>query len=232
MMPSKIDGFPNATRVTTALLGLSLLAAALGACATPTAVSEADVQATVDQLLTANAPAATAEPTMAAMESPTPSQTALPTASFEAATYRDPSAAFEFDYPASWTVGPVQQQSRGGITPFSSWSRPTDVLPGPTPPGETRMDTTVQLWDPKNDLDAFLAQRHAAWDGSGITVVTDETWVLSDGRPAAAFVVRGSDGAQAYFFFTTLVDKYLVVSGEGDVALLAEIAHTVRPIDD
>jgi hypothetical protein len=47
---------------------------------------------------------------------------------------------------------------------------------------------------------------------------------------AAAFIVAGSDGAQGYFFFTTLGDDYLVLSGSGDLALLAEIAHTVRPL--
>jgi hypothetical protein len=54
--------------------------------------------------------------------------------------------------------------------------------------------------------------------------------VLSDGRPARAFVVAGSDGAQGYFFFTTLGDNYLVLSGSGDLDLLAEIARTVRPL--
>jgi hypothetical protein len=226
-MLKKTNVFHTTIRVTTYLLGLS----ALGACATPTALSEADIQATVDLLLTANVPTATLVATIPSAATSAPAATAQPTASFEAATYRDASAAFEFAYPVSWTVGPVEQHSRGGITAFSSWSRPTDVLPGPTPAGETRMDATVQLWEPTNDLAAFLGQREAAWDGSGITIVTEERWVLSDGRPAAAFVVEGSDGSQGFFFFTTLNDKYLVLSGEGDLALLAEIARTVRPIE-
>jgi hypothetical protein len=149
---------------------------------------------------------------------------------FEATTYRNETSAFEFDYPAGWFVGPVEQYSRGGITAFTSWERPTDVLPGETPPGETRFDATVQLWDPQNDLEAFIAQRRMAWDASSIVVQSEEEWVLSDGRPARAFVVAGADGIEAYFFFTTIGDDYLVLSGSGDLALLAEIAHTVRPL--
>ena len=173
----------------------------------------------------AAASATAAEPPPAAEPSSTPASAP----SFEAVTYRDATNGFELDHPASWIVGPTQQQSRGGITAFSSWQRPIDELPGSTPPGETRMDVTVQLWDPTGDLDAFLGQRHLAWDASGIAVISEERWTLEDDRAAAAFVVEGSDGAQAYFFFTTIGDRYLVLSGDGDLALLSEIAHTVRP---
>jgi hypothetical protein len=40
--------------------------------------------------------------------------------------------------------------------------------------------------------------------------------------------VEGSNGAQGYFFFTTVGDDYLALRGRGDLALLAEIAGTVR----
>ena len=202
---------------------LPILAAALAACAAP-ASPEVDVQATVELMLTEAAPAATAVSTEA------PTATESPSLSFEAASYRDEVAGFEFDYPAGWFVGPIQQYSRGGITAFTSWERPTDALPDAAPPGETRMDVTVQLWDPTGDLEAFVDQRRGAWDASGTTIESEEEWTLEDGRPARAFVVTGSDGEQAYFFFTTIGDKYLVLSGNGDLTLLAEIAHTVRPV--
>jgi hypothetical protein len=209
-------------------IGLAAMASSLllAACAAPPA--EIDVQATVDVLLAT----AQAEDTSAAPEASTETPTATEAAqlSFEAELYQDATAGFEFDYPASWVVGPIQQYSRGGVTPFTSWERPADVLPEAAPPGETRLDATVQLWDPTGDLDAFLAQRAGAWEASGIAVLSEERWSLEDGRPAAGFVVEGSDGAQAYFFFTTIGDKYLVLSGEGNLALLAEIAHTVRPV--
>ncbi len=172
-------------------------------------------------------PPATTGPTADLPPEPTATIQAMP--SFEAVTYRDETAGFEFDHPAGWYVGPIEQYSRGGITAFTSWERPTDVLPGETPSGETRMDVTVQLWDPKGDLPAFINQRMLAWEASGIAIAAEESWALSDSRPARAFVVSGADGAQAYFFFTTIGDDYLVLSGSGDLALLAEIAHTVRP---
>jgi len=201
------------------VLLVSLAAAVLSACAAPSAAVP------------------TAEPTPLATEPPaTEPPLAEPTAtvpagpSFEAVTYRDGTSGFEFDYPAGWIVGPVEQYSRGGITAFTSWDRPADVLPDETPAGETRLDATVQLWDPKGDLPAFVEQRMTAWAASSIEVLSQEGWVLSDGRPARAFVVAGSDGAQGYFFFTTLGDNYLVLSGSGDLDLLAEIARTVRPL--
>src|SRR3990170_202273 len=207
-------------RLTIGVALFGLMTACSGAAA-PT-LGPADIQATANVLLTASSPAPTATP---------PEPTAVPGPSFEAATYRDPSAGFEFDYPSSWTVGPVEQYSRGGITAFTSWSRSTDIFPNETPPGETRMDATVQLWDPTGDLNAFVAQRRPAWDASGISVLAEESLTLSDGRPAAEFVVQGADGPQALFFFTTISDKYLVLSGVGDLALLAEVARTVRSIE-
>ncbi len=175
-------------------------------------------------ITTATEPPASMTPTSTATSEPTPTQ-AL---SFQSTTYRDEVAGFEFDYPASWTVGPSEQYSRGGITAFSSWSRPNDVLPDETPPGETRLDAAVMLWDPTNDLDAYVEQRMRALLDSGLTLVSQETWILTGGRTAEAFVVESNEGRQFFSFFTTIADKYLVLSGDGDLALLAEIAKTVR----
>jgi hypothetical protein len=206
-----------------------ILAAAIAACNPQgAAIEEIDLPATVDVMLTEAAPVATTAPTVVSTEAPTAAGT--PALSFEAELYRDATAGFEFDYPATWVVGPNQQQSRGGITAFTSWLRPADVLPDAAPPGETRMDATVQLWDPTGDLEAFVAQRQGAWEASGIAVLSEDHWTMEDGRPAAAFVVEGSDGEQAYFFLTTIGDRYLVLSGTGDLELLDEIAHTVRPV--
>lgn len=199
-------------------LAVVLAAATLAACAGPRAETPASLPTQTYAPPVTEPPAA--EPTATVPAGPT----------FEATTYRNETSGFEFDYPAGWTVGPDEQYSRGGITAFTSWERPTDVLPGEAPPGETRFDATVQVWDPKGDLEAFVAQRMLAWDASGIAVQSQEEWLLSDGRPARAFIVAGSDGAEAYFFLTTIGDDYLVLSGSGDLALLAEIAHTVRPL--
>jgi hypothetical protein len=204
-------------------MGIAALGLAVAACSPVATASPTERPTQGPTEVTAPSEAPTPTPL------PEPTATVAPALSFEPATYTDPAARFEFDYPASWVVGPNEQQSRGAITPFTSWSRPTDAFPGETPPGETRFDLTVQLWDPKGDLPAFLEQRRGAWDASGIRVVSEEDSTLSDGRPAASFVVEGSDGVRAFFFFTTAGQDYLVLSGDGNVDLLAEIARTVRP---
>src|SRR3972149_2736945 len=71
---------------------------------------------------------------------------AVPGPSFQPTAYGNETAGFEFDHPAGWAGGPIEQHSRGGITAFTSWDRPTDVLPGETPAGETRMDGVVHAW--------------------------------------------------------------------------------------
>jgi len=197
-----------------------ILSAALAGCDQPVGSAVSTPEATNDPTALATAPAPT----------PGPSPEAQATTSFEAATYRDEVAGFEFDYPATWTVGPVEQYSRGGITVFTSWARPTDVLPSETPPGETRLDVTVQAWEPVGDLEAFLAVRREAWLASGNVIARESSWAAADGRPAAEFIVEDTAGVEAYFFFTTVGGRYLVLSGSGDLAVLGEIANSVRPI--
>lgn len=191
-------------------------------------------------LLAACAQSGPTSPTATATEAPsspvpTPTATSEPTAttqalSFQPTVYRDDIAGFEFNYPAGWTVGPSEQHSRGGITAFTSWARPSDVLPDETPAGETRLDVTVQLWDPVNDLEAFVQQRMMGLEGSGMTILSQDTWTLTDGRTAEVFVLEASNGYQAFYFFSTIADKYLVLSGDGDLVILAEIAGTLRGI--
>jgi len=172
-------------------------------------------------------------PTNTAAPAPTVAQPTPTTGiTFEAAVYRNDTAGFEFDYPAGWTVGPDEIYSRGGITALTSWERPNDVLPEETPPGETRLDITVLLWDPRNDLDAFIDVRMTAWDASGIEVISRQDLMLENGHAAVVFIVQGIDGEQGFFFFTTLIDRYLILSGEGDLALLEEIASSVRVSSD
>jgi len=98
------------------------------------------------------------------------------------------------------------------------------------PGRETVLSATVQLWDSKNDLEAFVDQRELAWDASGISILSEERIILAGNQPAAQFTVQGSDGTQAFFLLTTNGESYLVFSGNGDLSLLAEIAHTIRPI--
>ncbi len=171
-------------------------------------------------------PAVVSEPT----NPPSPTETAVPSPAFEAATYQDETAGFEFDYPTGWAFDAGGAQSRGSYVQFYSWDwKPGDPI-DPLPAGGTILSVTVQLWDPQNDLEAFIDQRKLAWDASGISILSEGRVILSGERPAAQFTVQGVDGAQAFFLLTTNGDNYLVLSGSGDLGLLADIAHTVRPI--
>lgn len=161
---------------------------------------------------------------------PAPTETTIPAPAFDAATYRDESSGFEFDYPAGWTLDGGEGGSRGSYVQFYSWDwQPGDPIE-PLPVGETILTVTVQLWDPKNDLQAFVEQRKLAWEASGISILSEDRLILSSDRPAAEFTVQGADGAQAYFLLTTVGEQYLVFSGSGDLNQLAEIARTLRPI--
>lgn len=143
---------------------------------------------------------------------------AQPGVSFEAATYRDEAAGYEFDYPASWVPDEEVFGDRGAGVQFGSGE-------------EIWFSSIVLQWDPKNDLDAYIAQRELAFSASDMTVLAEEELTLAGGRRAVSYVIEQVEGQQSYYMFTTLGDRYLQMSGGGDLDLLAEIAGTVRPLD-
>jgi len=153
----------------------------------------------------------------------------LPTStpSFPVATYRDETAGFEFDYPADWTLDPSSQMGVRGAQALL-------LSPGTTPEtlaeGGSRVAITVYLWDPKNDLTAYVAQRRTAWDALGFEFSSESTWALADGRRVKNFIIQFPDQLPAFFLFTTVGEDYLEISGEGDLALVEEIGRTLRPL--
>ena len=174
-------------------------------------------------------PAATTQPTAAAPQ-PTeamPQPTAASSLSFTPATYQIPSEGIELDYPSDWTAVPVDVVgSRGSQGQLFSPGSSADTLAE----GGTRMAMTVYLWEPKNDLSAFVSHRKTAWEASGFTLVKDESGTLQDGRPFSLFIIQTPDNHQAFFLFAAIGEKYLEISGEGNLVLVEEIARTVRPI--
>jgi hypothetical protein len=166
------------------------------------------------------------EPTSIPMQTETPT----PAPAFNPTTYRDETTGFEFDYPAEWSFDPGEQQPRGGYVQFFSWEwNPGDPIET-VPAGGSALTVTVLNWDPKNDLKAFVDQRKLGWESSGSSIISEERFSLVGDRPAAQFTVQGVDGARAFFLFTTVDKQYLTFSGNGDLDLLADIAHTLRPI--
>ena len=164
------------------------------------------------------------------IDTPIPTETPVPQVAFESTTYRDDEAGFEFDYPVGWAFDSGEHQSRGYYIQFYSWDWQPGEIVETTPAGETILSVTVSYWDPKNDLKAFVDQRKLAWDSSGNSIFSEEYITLTGNLPAAQFILQGVDGVQSYFLFTTAGEQYLTLSGSGDLGLLADIAHTLRPI--
>jgi hypothetical protein len=199
---------------------LSLLIALLSACMAPPATTmPALEEPTIPVLPSATEPA----PTPAAAAS----NPKLPAASFEAQPYINETAGFALDYPTGWTVNEAVIGDRGSQVQFLS--APELVDAATLPAGGTRVSATVYQWDPKNDLAAYVANRKAAWEASGFTILEEEQRVLELGLPAVQFTLQTPE-AQVIFLFAALGDQYLELSGEGDLELVKEIVGRVRPI--
>jgi hypothetical protein len=150
--------------------------------------------------------------------------------SFEAATYKDESAGFELDYPSFWTADPPQVGGdRGYFAQLTSWERTPGELPEDIPDGGTILSVNVLLWDPKNALDAYIDVRKQAWAASGFEILSEEEWTLAGEWRAFQFRIQTPED-ESFFLITTIGERYLVLSGSGDLDLLAEIARTLRPL--
>jgi hypothetical protein len=160
---------------------------------------------------------------------PTATMPPEPTAtqnSFVSTIYKDEANGFELDYPAGWTLIPNHQiGSRGATAQLFSPGTTAETLLA----GGTRVSITVYEWDPKNDLASYVTHRKTAWDSSSAAIIKEAKGDLVDGRKEMHFIVGGPDKLQTYFLFTTVGEKYLEIAGDGDLALIEEIAHTLRP---
>ncbi len=179
-------------------------------------------------VLSACAPDVASPVASAPVEIPSPPSTTppKPTAlSFVPTVYKDESNGFELDYPSGWTVVPnTPIGSRGATAQLSSPGSTAETLAD----GGSRVNVTIYLWDPKNDLAAYVNHRRTAWLGSVMTIVKESGGDFVDGSKYATFVVQSSVKQKAFFLITTIGDKYLEISGEGNLMLVEEIALTFR----
>ena len=152
----------------------------------------------------------------------------IPAASFESQTYINETVGFALDYPSDWTVVESVLGERGSQALLLSAPEIADLAV--LPEGATRVAVVVYQWDPKNDLAAFVEVRKVAWDASGFTILEEEDLVLDLGLSARQFVVQTPDGLNALFLFVAVGNQYVSISGEGDLALVKEIALRLRPI--
>lgn len=170
---------------------------------------------------------ATMEPTGLAFPTPTPQPT-VRTQYYPRQTYTDEANGFKLDYPVGWTASPVTPIGPRG-------SQALLLSPGATasalPPGCSRLSITLYQWDPKGDLASYVIHQRAAWEASGFTTVVEKKGDLRDGSKEMDFVVTTPDGLQTFFLFTTHGEQYLEIAGEGDLGLIHDIAHTLRPLN-
>ena len=180
----------------------------------------------VDNILV---PTNTGEPTAAPISVATkaPVNPKLPAASFEAETYINEEVGFALDYPAGWTVNESIVSDRGSQVQFLS--SPEIAESAVLPEGASRVTAVIDDWDPKNDLLAYVAHWKTDWESSGFIVVEEQPLVLDLGLDAVQFTLKTPDSS-AVVLITALGDKYLVLTGEGDLDLAKEIVQRLRPV--
>lgn len=186
-----------------------LFAAALAACAAPVAQ-----------------PTAVAEqPTAAVLATETATVAAEPTLPFEPATYRDDAAGFQLQYPAAWYVIGGETQSRGSYVQIVSWDAGPNGITE-IPAGESVLQITIYQWDPTHNLDARVQMRRDNFTASGNTIVEEETLDLNGAR-VVRILLQTTDGSQSVVFLAELGDRYLELSGNGDIATLDAALRTL-----
>jgi hypothetical protein len=179
-------------------------------------------------LLVACNQTAESSPTVGELPTPvavTPLANVTPVLPFTPATHRDAEAGFELQYPTEWFILGGEMQSRSAYVQIASWD------PGPNGiteilSGESVLQITIYQWEPTHDLDARVQMRRNNLLDSGNTILEEEELEFSGAR-VVRFLLQGTDGVQALFFFAELGDRYLELSGTGDIATLDAAARTL-----
>lgn len=83
-------------------------------------------------------------------------------------------------------------------------------------------------WEPL-DLAQFVAPRRSAWEAAGLTNSSEESWLLAEDLPASRFLASNPDGVSVFFLFTLIGDRFVSLSGTGDLELLEQVVRTLRP---
>ncbi len=192
------------------ILSVLILTLALTACAPTVPVIEQPTPTLSPEPGPPAEPTSTAVPTL---EAPAEKVPALPV---ESLTYADETFGLLIDFPAGWIIGePMILGERASQTVIASPDKANQVL------------VTIYNWDPKNDLKAYADHRKLAWDASGFAIDSENEWVLDNGQGVMAYIVKTPE-QQAFFAFAVAGDRYLEFSGNGDLALIEQIALTLR----
>lgn len=192
---------------------LLVVASLLFSACLPIVTAPSDVATQPAQI--ENSPTAqVASPEPLLTEKPASKVPALP---MESVTYENAEINLLMDLPATWTIG--ESMVIGDRATQTVMSSPDNL---------TTVNLLVNLWEPHNDLAAYVEVRQTAWEASGFTVLSSEEWILDNGQPLRVFIVETTDQKRVFYLLTPLDDRYLTLAGEGDLALVEQIALTLR----
>ena len=142
-------------------------------------------------------------------------------ASDEKAGYRNWENGFELLYPSSWHLDEQVLGSRASGALF--YVTDTDEEP--------IFSAVVYLWDPKNDLDAWLEQRRQSWPGSNAAVLSEEELAVADGHRAIRFELLWLGGQTTNHLFMEIGDRYLELVSPGDPETFDEIVGSLQFVE-
>ncbi|MBI3166821.1 MAG: hypothetical protein HYZ24_19215 [Chloroflexi bacterium] len=155
-----------------------------------------------------------------------PPQGKIPAPSFESQPYINESLGFILDYPIGWVAQETVLGERGSQVVLASSLDLVEAAP--MPEGGSRVTATTYVWDPQNDLAAYVEHWKGVWTSSGFAILDEEPTILDLGLAAVRITVQTPEATMPYLI-TALNGKYLVLTGEGDVALVTEIISRLRP---
>lgn len=156
----------------------------------------------------------------------TPEVTTTAALPFEAATYRDDTVGFGLQFPAAWFLVGGEAGSRGEYIQITSWDPGAGGIQS-VPEGESVLQIAIYQWDPQHDLDARLAMRRDAFTNSGNTILEEDELDLGGAR-VVRLKLQLTDGAETLFYLAELGDRYLELSGSGDLETLDAAMGTLR----
>jgi hypothetical protein len=85
----------------------------------------------------------------------------------------------------------------------------------------------IYLWEPTHDLDARLAMRRNNFTDSGNTIMEEQELTLFGAR-VVRLKLQLTDGSQSLIYLAALGDRYLELSGSGDLVTLDTSMLTLR----
>ncbi|MDX1687235.1 MAG: hypothetical protein R3248_04555 [Candidatus Promineifilaceae bacterium] len=150
----------------------------------------------------------------------------------DVATYEDQAAGFALDYPAGWyivDVAPEIKASANNYTiSFLSWQPAAGGAQG-IPEHGTKVDVSVLPGPVATLQKAATAWKEQTAADPAQTILSEATTTTAGGLEAVRWSVQSSFG-RVLVIMTVVDGRPILLSGQGDEALVEWMAHTLRPL--